>query len=712
VGRGSLQAENVSTGEFAHRVPTQFLIHEEGGLERWFNLTIVNVGLESVADYTCVAVNAGGVMEENISLTFEEPEPVGLPGGKKEEDSLAMIIGAAAGGILFVLVLLLVLCCCCCQRKTKRASPNSSTPSSHSSASNIMTTPERHGSVIGYAESNHKLLHPGQQPNMGSDHHPHHHHHPDQQRIMYDRHRGGGYTSHQNVEVNRQKHPRAMEYQGIPQNDVELVQQQNSQEGSNLVYEGGARSRQPYVQGVSGGHSSIAAVSGNPPKQVMVNVNEDGGAPGGGAQNFRSSVASEQELVAQFPDLIQQQHQAASAGVRSPPSKKPPGSGGGQPLNPAALVVPPSPPLQFPHQFPHLIHSSRLPTQQTGHQQSNKPAPPPPPARSISFGSGDASGTSGGVGAPGGQAPPLISPPAQFNTPASSATEPSLSTAAAGSARGYVTLPRRLHESVSAAPIYDGVGPRTSATGAINAAGVNPPPPNSSIQPPCACPAAAAPPPPNTTQYRTSSLRRQPTGAKPLSLEPPLCAGGSGSKRDSSGSEVTMGDESMSGYFEPFGKAIPAPHLLPPFARDSIASTESDLEAILAANTAKGQGCPLHKTHPKLNHASTKASGHHQQPKQLKGILKGGSSGGANHQLSSQGKITTNPVATATSTTVVVKKSANGGASSAVGKSSLGPNSGTAGGANQRSHHPSSSHHQSNSGSSGGKNVVVEALDV
>jgi len=53
-----------------------FLIQEEGGLERWFNLTITNVGLESVADYTCVAVNAGGVMEENIALTFEEPEPV------------------------------------------------------------------------------------------------------------------------------------------------------------------------------------------------------------------------------------------------------------------------------------------------------------------------------------------------------------------------------------------------------------------------------------------------------------------------------------------------------------------------------------------------------------------------------------------------------------------------------------------------------------
>ena len=59
-----------------------FYIQEEGGLERWFNLTITNVGLEAVADYTCVAVNAGGVMEENISLTFEEPEPVS---GKEEK---------------------------------------------------------------------------------------------------------------------------------------------------------------------------------------------------------------------------------------------------------------------------------------------------------------------------------------------------------------------------------------------------------------------------------------------------------------------------------------------------------------------------------------------------------------------------------------------------------------------------------------------------
>ena len=67
------------------------MIHEEGGLERWFNLTITNVGLESVADYTCVAVNAGGVMEEAITLTFEEPEPVRIWAKFRSKDTVVKI---------------------------------------------------------------------------------------------------------------------------------------------------------------------------------------------------------------------------------------------------------------------------------------------------------------------------------------------------------------------------------------------------------------------------------------------------------------------------------------------------------------------------------------------------------------------------------------------------------------------------------------------
>lgn len=159
-------------------------------------------------------------------------------------------------------------------------------------------------------------------------------------------------------------------------------------------------------------------------------------------------------------------------------------------------------------------------------------------------------------------------------------------------------------------------------------------------------------------------------------------------KRDSSGSEVTMGDESMSGYFEPFGKAIgpvsaASAALLPPYARDSIASTESDLEAILGTNPSKGQGCPLHKTHPKLNHSGTKGKAH-QHPKQLKGILKGGTM---------NGKITANPVA---SVVVSGKPPPSGGSNSNQQGAHHSMNSRT-----QRHHHQSTS-----------KTVLVEALDV
>ena len=73
-----------------------------------------------------------------------------MPGGSTKEEptttNLAVVIGAAAGGFFFVLCLLLLLCCCCCRRRIKH-SP--STPSSANSR-----TPERHGSVIGFADSN------------------------------------------------------------------------------------------------------------------------------------------------------------------------------------------------------------------------------------------------------------------------------------------------------------------------------------------------------------------------------------------------------------------------------------------------------------------------------------------------------------------------------------------------------------------------------
>ena len=48
-----------------------------GGFERWFNLTVVNISEEDADDYTCVGVNAGGVSEQNVSLTFDQPKENG-----------------------------------------------------------------------------------------------------------------------------------------------------------------------------------------------------------------------------------------------------------------------------------------------------------------------------------------------------------------------------------------------------------------------------------------------------------------------------------------------------------------------------------------------------------------------------------------------------------------------------------------------------------
>lgn len=64
--------------------------------------------------------------------------------------------------------------------------------------------------------------------------------------------------------------------------------------------------------------------------------------------------------------------------------------------------------------------------------------------------------------------------------------------------------------------------------------------------------------------------------------------------RDSSGSEVTLGEDGIQGYCEPFGKALMAKKGA---VRDSIASTESDMESMLGMKTSRNPApvCPLHK---------------------------------------------------------------------------------------------------------------------
>ena len=508
-------------------------------------------------------------------------------------------------------------------------------------------------------------------------------------------------------------------------------------------------------------------------KQLIVSSNN-----GPNGQNYHSSTIAahhHQNTHEQFPDLLNMQNTHKASPVLQNARKS------NQPLNPSALVLPPSPPFQFPHQFPHLIHpagrSNITPhTSPSNQSQAKRGPPPPPPARSHSYENtfNDSPHEA--------HVAPLLSPPAQFGHPTFVDAKSSKQQQDAAFHKGYATLPRKLQHNQEAStgktshnisnnfndtkrglvdwaimsdriPIYDGVGPRTSATGSShnvnhsgdedNAARVlsfsvsnnmpgQKPDPKTSNHPKCDCPdileissAQVSNKSKQKPPQRSSSLRKADNSNKVniVSNINPLTEGphrGDISvhkyenrciphdpRRDSSGSEVsTLANESMSGYFEPFGKALPPP---PPPAgvtvrnnqaksRDSIVSTESDLDSMLGMYSSGGtrrQSCPLHKTHPNLQHNSSKntlqndanqrpreSASNSAEVKHLKGILKGGSMNKPNDQLNGSytpttkiTSITTNPVATAAveiypscQKTVIVS-------SSAYREKSLSPNS-------------------------------------
>jgi len=84
-----------------------------GGIELNHSLTITNVQRSDLGDYSCVAINSGGMSEDQVVLTFDNPGGGGgfLKGiGEKE---LTIIIGVACGILLILAVLLILICCCC-----------------------------------------------------------------------------------------------------------------------------------------------------------------------------------------------------------------------------------------------------------------------------------------------------------------------------------------------------------------------------------------------------------------------------------------------------------------------------------------------------------------------------------------------------------------------------------------------------------------------
>ena len=45
----------------------------EGGIERNFSLTVTAVTSSDLGQYSCVAINNGGMAERNVTLTFTDP---------------------------------------------------------------------------------------------------------------------------------------------------------------------------------------------------------------------------------------------------------------------------------------------------------------------------------------------------------------------------------------------------------------------------------------------------------------------------------------------------------------------------------------------------------------------------------------------------------------------------------------------------------------
>jgi len=69
--------QNNSAPLHSHRTEQSYVIQDkalaEGGIERNFSLTITNVNEKDLGDYSCVAINKGGMAERNVSLTLTDP---------------------------------------------------------------------------------------------------------------------------------------------------------------------------------------------------------------------------------------------------------------------------------------------------------------------------------------------------------------------------------------------------------------------------------------------------------------------------------------------------------------------------------------------------------------------------------------------------------------------------------------------------------------
>jgi len=484
----------------------------ERGIRRNYSLTITKVDSKDLGDYTCVAINEGGMADHNITLTFNRVGPL------NDDQFQSVLIGAVAGGI-FLLVILFIILYCLCVRRGKDKNGHRG----------------HNGSVIGYTDSaGEKLL-----------------------------------TDH--TSIHRQANPlpkppraeyRGGEYVGLLTNDSELAEYGHA---PGLEY---------------GQIGYVPLPYSGPPGYVSADKYDemnDGRHSGSNSDQLTHSRASYHSTDPdQYPDLldIPNRHKEGSP----PQDFNHHHHHHQQPLHPMHLMSPP------PH-YHHPAMGNTLPHPSMGgtlpHPPMGGTLPHPHHPRSVSCDHSNAL--------------PILAIPQQ--------PQPT-------QRPGYVTLPRRPRTSWSAGagpprdtpspsfslqlarePIYDGVGPRTSADGSSKlslnrsgdpatprgVAGVLSPPSGRystatpTLLPYCAPIQEECPPTPKQQQARMGLLPNSTPNMLDIPDPPSMAAS---PKLVPSVSEQTLNDENLSAYFEPFGAAMRPNNN--PGARDSVASCDSD----------------------------------------------------------------------------------------------------------------------------------------
>ena len=548
VVKGRIVNNNTHPAPFADQT---WILREErltfDGVERWYNLTITNPDLDDLGEYLCVAENNGGVMEKKVTLTFDDPATFGT-GIPISDEQLTIIIGVSVAICLLFILLILICCCCFCrQSKHKEAKDSSSSRHSH------------HNGYSNGKQDSQKLL-----PNN---------HHSNATTIS-----GNGSLlgvsnnssgSSSTLPKRQNHHPSHGEYHGLPQTDImSYVPGDKYDLEMHDLRAPSVISNKPSTTGSSGsdGGRTTASIG-------RASFAEEHGQNGHPQQQQQQLAYPPDLLVIKQPNCsispglsvqhLMHQHHHSSPFTRS----------GTLPLPHHRSVscdhsASSSPIPHFVHQpMPVIHHHHHHPSQQQVH-----------------------------MAAPQQQVRP-----------------------------GYVTLPRRPRASWSVPrdqpgltkadrePIYDGIGPRTSADGSSrlnlnksmlgNGGGggghqVHPQPAPRYTLPPYYAPieeGQECPPTPKAQQAKMhGNLPKSTPNFLDLALPKQHKPGNANGSIATSSSETTLLEENISGYCEPFGKAVmPSEEELEKMKklkkenRNSVTSAESELDLILPKKNKK-----------------------------------------------------------------------------------------------------------------------------